>query len=85
MQRRWVPEPPDPLEQVDQPRWQPERFIDLREGVLVRVKLSGRARGTGKDTETRLAHLWTFRSGHAVRLAVYHDWESGLTAAGLAE
>jgi hypothetical protein len=29
-------------EPVDQPRWQPERFIDLRDRVLVRGKLSGR-------------------------------------------
>jgi ketosteroid isomerase-like protein len=73
---------PDP---VDEPRWRPERFFDLRERVLVRVKLSGRARSTGKETETRLAHLWTVRGGHATKIAVYHDWESGLEAAGVVE
>jgi ketosteroid isomerase-like protein len=73
---------PDP---VDEPRWRPERFVDLRGGVLVRVKLSGRARSTGKETEARLAHLWTVRGGHAVKLAIYHDWQSGLEAAGVAE
>jgi ketosteroid isomerase-like protein len=72
-------------EPVDQPRWQPERFIDLRDRVLVRVKLSGRARETGNETETRLAHLWTVRGGHATNLTIYHDWESGLSEAGLAE
>lgn len=72
-------------EPVDQPRWQPERFIDLRDRVLVRVKLSGRARETGNETETRLAHLWTVRRGHATSLTIYHDWESGLSGAGLAE
>jgi ketosteroid isomerase-like protein len=74
--------PPEP---VDQPSWRPERFIDLHERVLVRVKLSGRGRETGKETETRLAHLWTLQRGQAVGLAIYHDWESGLSAAGLAE
>jgi ketosteroid isomerase-like protein len=72
-------------EPVDQPRWQPERFIDLRDRVLVRVKLSGRTRETGDETETRLAHLWTVRRGHPTSLTIYHDWESGLSGAGLAE
>jgi ketosteroid isomerase-like protein len=83
--RRFVPELVREPEPVDQPQWRPERFVDLDERVLVRVMLSGRARESGKDTETRLAHLWTIRNGHAVRLAVYHDWESGLAAAGVAE
>ena len=83
--RRFVPELLAEPEPIDQPRWRPERFVDLDERVLVRVKLFGRARESGKDTETRLAHLWTVRHGHAVRLAVYHDWESGLVAAGVAE
>jgi ketosteroid isomerase-like protein len=83
--RRFVPERPGEPEPVDQPRWRPERFVDLDERVLVRVKLSGRARESGKETEARIAHLWTFRHGHTVRLAVYHDWESGLVAAGVAE
>jgi ketosteroid isomerase-like protein len=73
---------PDP---VDEPRWRPERFIDLHERVLVRVKLSGRARSTGEETETRQAHLWNVRRGRGVTLAIYHDWESGLEAAGVAE
>ena len=72
-------------EPVDEPRWQPERFIDLQERVLVRVKFSGHARATGYQLETRIAHLWTVRRGRSVRLAVYNDWESGLEAAGVAE
>lgn len=82
---RWAPELPNMPASIDEPRWQPERFIDLRDRVLVRVKLSGRERDTGKETETRLAHLWTLERGRAVRLAVYHDWETGLEAAGVAE
>ena len=70
---------------IDEPRWQPERYIDLRERVLVRVKLSGRARNSGTQIETRLAHLWTVRSGNATSLVIYHDWETGLSAAGVVE
>src|SRR2546429_8515228 len=84
-EHRWLPEPAEMPDPVDEPRWRPERFIDLHERVLVRVKLSGRARRTGAETEARLAHLWTVRRGHALTLTVYPDWESGLEAAGLAE
>jgi ketosteroid isomerase-like protein len=84
-EHRSVHELPDTPEPVDKPQWRPERFVDLHERVLVRVKLSGRARETGKETESRLAHLWTVRRGCAVKLTIYHDWESGLAAAGVAE
>jgi ketosteroid isomerase-like protein len=80
-----VPDLPSTAEPVDEPRWQPERFIDLQERVLVRVKFSGHERATGHQLETRIAHLWTVRRGRSVRLAVYRDWESGLEAAGVAE
>jgi len=82
---RAVPDLPSMEQPVDEPRWQPERFIDLQERVLVRVKFSGHARATGHQLETRIAHLWTVRRGRSVRLAVYRDWESGLEAAGVAE
>jgi hypothetical protein len=72
-------------ESVDLPRWKPERFIDLQEQVLVRVKFSGRGSKTGHDIETRIAHLWTFEPGEPARLCVYHDWESALSTVGLAE
>lgn len=72
-------------EPIEEPRWQPERFVALDGRVLVRVKLSGRARKTGAEVETRIAHLWTIRQGRSLRLAVYRDWESGLEAAGVQE
>lgn len=92
---RWLDERvPSPLrsspdavagESVDLPRWKPERFFDLHQQVLVRVKLSGRGSKTDRQVETRIAHLWTFEPGQPARLCVYHDWESGLRAVGLAE
>lgn len=87
MEFRWTPQIPGAPapEPIDEPRWRPERFIDLHERVLVRVRLTGRGRETGSETETRLAHLWTVQRGRAVSLTVYHDWESGLSAAGVAE
>jgi ketosteroid isomerase-like protein len=84
-EHRGAPDLSNMPDRVDEPRWRPERFIDLHERVLVRVKLSGRARSTGEETETRQAHLWNVRRGRGVTLAIYHDWESGLEAAGVAE
>jgi ketosteroid isomerase-like protein len=72
-------------ETVSDPQWRPERYIDLNERVLVRVQLSGRGSESGDEIETRIAHLWSFPRGEIARLAIYHDWESGLEAAGLAE
>jgi hypothetical protein len=72
-------------ETVSDPRWKPEWYIDLHERVLVRVKLSGRGTKTGNEIEARIAHLWSFPRGRRARLAVYHDWQSGLEAAGLEE
>jgi hypothetical protein len=71
-------------ETVLDPRWKPERYVDLHERVLVRVKFSGRGSDTGNEIETRIAHLWSFHGGSA-QLAAYPDWKSGLEAAGLEE
>jgi ketosteroid isomerase-like protein len=85
LERRSVPELSGIEETVDDPKWKPERYIDLHEKVLVRVKLSGRGSQTGHAIEARIAHLWSIREGRTARLAVYHEWHSGLEAAGLEE
>lgn len=72
-------------ETVSDPQWRPERYIDLNERVLVRVQLSGRDTESGEEIETRIAHLWSFSPGECARLAVYHDWQGALEAAGLQE
>jgi hypothetical protein len=85
LEHRTAASPFSMAETVSDPRWKPERFIDLHERVLVRVTLSGRGTQTGTEIETRIAHLWSFPRGGNAQLAVYHDWQSGLEAAGLEE
>jgi ketosteroid isomerase-like protein len=53
--------------------------------VLALCEMRGRGRGSGAETEMRLAQLWTFRDGRPVRMVAYLDPDEGLAAAGLAE
>jgi len=85
-EHRWASEPPDMPEPIDQPRWRPERFIDLHGRVLVRVRLSGVLKGNWPRKRRADSPIFgPSGTAHAVELAVYHDWESGLAAAGVAE
>lgn len=59
--RRWL----DVLGEV---RFEPERFIDLGDQVLVLVTMHARARHSGIEVSGRYGHLWTLREGKAVRL-----------------
>src|SRR5262249_5300716 len=40
---------------------EPEDFIDAGDTVVVPVRISGRGRESGIETEIRLAHLWVLR------------------------
>jgi ketosteroid isomerase-like protein len=67
-------------------RVEPQDFRDLGGGViLVPVRLSGRGRASGVETETELAQLWTFRQGRVVRIDQYADVTEALEATGLLE
>jgi ketosteroid isomerase-like protein len=67
-------------------RVEPQDFRDLGGGViLVPVRLSGRGRASGVETETELAQLWTFRQGRVVRIDQYADVTEALEATGLSE
>jgi ketosteroid isomerase-like protein len=69
----------DAFEEVD---YAAEEFRDLGDEVLVRVRGSGRGRGSGLRIEGTLGHLWTLRAGKVVRLDVYGTWQEALDAAG---
>ena len=65
---------------------EPEDFIDAGDTVVVPVRISGRGRGSGIETDIRLVHLWALRSdGKVVRSEVYETTEEALEAAGLSE
>jgi hypothetical protein len=45
--------------------------------------MRGSGRDSGVPTEMRLAQLWSFRDGRAVRMVMYNDQQEALAAAGL--
>ena len=78
------------VEQVEE-MWEdfhiePDELIDADDTVVSSVRLSGRGRGSGVETEMRLFGVWTFREGRVSRFAGgYRDRAEALEAAGLSE
>ena len=60
-------------------------MIDAGEKVVVIEVLTGRGRGSGVETTSRSASVWTVQDGHVINMAAYHDPREALTAAGLGE
>ncbi len=63
-------------------RWDPERFVDGGEDVVV----IGTARGTsesGVQVTMRQGYIWTIREGRAVRFQWFNDPGEALRAAGV--
>jgi ketosteroid isomerase-like protein len=66
-------------------RFVPEEFIVGDDDVAVLGYLHARGKGSGVEVDTPAAHVWSFRSGKAVRMQVFLDKEEALEAAGLRE
>jgi ketosteroid isomerase-like protein len=62
-----------------------EDLVDLDDRVLVRLRGSGRGKGSGIRVDGTLGHLWRLRAGKVVRVDVYGTWQEALEAAGLSE
>jgi ketosteroid isomerase-like protein len=62
--------------------YEAEDLVDLDDRVLVRVRGSGRGKGSGIRIDGTLGHLWTLRAGKVVRLDVYATWQEAVEAAG---
>lgn len=62
----------------------PERMIEVGERVVAIITLRGRGRGSGVETESRGAMVWTVRDQRVVRVVVYPDAEEALESVGLA-
>jgi ketosteroid isomerase-like protein len=60
-----------------------EGFFDVEDQVVVPFRVQARGRGSGIEVERRWAHVWTMRSGKAVRFEVYADPDQALKAVGL--
>jgi ketosteroid isomerase-like protein len=62
---------------------EPLEFIDAGESVVVPVRLSGRAKGSGEQMSFELVQVWTARDDRASQLDVYDSREQALSAVGL--
>jgi ketosteroid isomerase-like protein len=65
----------DPLDDAwwDDFRADPSEFIDAGEQVVVLGRYTARAKRTGRPLDVPFAHVWTFRSGKAIRFRQFVD------------
>jgi ketosteroid isomerase-like protein len=65
---------------------EPQELIDAGDCVVARLRVSGKGRGSGVETEMHVFNVWTLRQGKVVRLAGgYRERAEALEAAGLRE
>jgi ketosteroid isomerase-like protein len=70
---RWLAEFRDVWEEL---RAEPLVFIDAGDDVVALVRVSGRGRGSGATVQGGVdAHVWTWRDGRIVRVAIHQGAE----------
>jgi uncharacterized protein len=62
---------------------EPERFIPAGDRMVVFVHARFRAKGSTEWREVRLADVYTFRNGIAVRMQAFADRQAALRSVGL--
>jgi ketosteroid isomerase-like protein len=78
------------VEQIDE-MWEDfqielEELVDCGDQVVAGVRISGRGRGSGVETEMQLFAIWTLRDGKVSRMTGgYRERAEALEAAGLSE
>jgi uncharacterized protein len=70
---------------MDEIRFQPERFWDAGEAVVVALRLTAKGRQTAIRVEQRIAQVWSVRDGRAIGVRTYTSIAEALRAAGLQE
>jgi ketosteroid isomerase-like protein len=75
--KRWV----DSTREVwDEWRFEPERFLDAGDQVVVLVRVVARGGSSGVSLDRETAHLWTLRDRRVTRCEVYLDRLAALEA-----
>jgi ketosteroid isomerase-like protein len=64
-------------------RFEPERFLDSRDKVVVFARIVGEGEASGVPVELETTHVWTVHGGRAISLHAYRDRAQALRAAGL--
>jgi ketosteroid isomerase-like protein len=66
-------------------RWEPLRFLDAADKVVVLLHSHGRGRGSGMEMARDAAVVWTVNEDRAVSVRFYIDQAEALVGAGLSE
>lgn len=72
------------VDAMDEIRFEPERFWDAGDAVVVTMRLTARGRLTSIPVEQRFAQVWTVRDGRAMSARSYGSLSEALEAVGLA-
>jgi ketosteroid isomerase-like protein len=64
-------------------QFEPERFLDAGDQVVVFARIVGRGKASGAPFELETTHVWTIRAGRAMSVHAYRDRSQALEAAGL--
>lgn len=72
-------------EAMDEIRFQPERFWEAGQSVVVALLLTAKGRQTAIAVEQRSAGVWRIRDGAVIGVRVYASQSEALEAVGLAE
>ena len=62
-------------------RWDPQRFFEASDTVVVLLHSHGRGKGSGLEMARDVAMVWAVRDGRAVSLRFYTDQAEALEAA----
>ena len=68
---------------MEEIRFQPDRFWEAGESVVVALLLTAKGRQTSISVEQRSAGVWTIREGKVVRVRAYASATEALEAVGL--
>ena len=66
------------MEAFDQLEFEPERFIEVGEDIVVVVRQSAIGRASRVAVEEVVAHRWTMREGRPERLRIFGSLEKAL-------
>jgi ketosteroid isomerase-like protein len=66
-------------------RFEPERFLDAGDKVVVFVRIVGKGGGSGVPFELETSHVLTIHAGRVVSAQAYRNRAEALEAAGLRE
>jgi ketosteroid isomerase-like protein len=65
--------------------FEPEKFFDLGERILVFIRFRATGKGSGLQTDAPMALLLTVRNGRVIEWGQFGDRRNALEAAGLSE